>query len=100
MNKRKKKCTAWSAAAASVSMPLRQVWADPVDDVIGPINRLATILFAVLRAVGIIVLGYNIFQLVTAVRSHDPSQRSNALIGVVAGIVLILVEPLVYYIIG
>ena len=100
MDKTKKKSIAWSIAAASVSTPFMQVCADPVDDVIGPISRLAAILFAVLRAVGIIVLGYNIFQLVTAIRSHDPSQRSNALIGVVAGIVLILIEPIVYYIIG
>ena len=88
-----------SLLTAALMFP-RSVYAAATDDVTRPLGRLLELLYAVLSGVGAIILAYNIFQLAISIRSHDPSQRSNALLGVVSGIVILLIPSIVRFIQG
>ena len=46
-------------------------------DPLSTINNLSTFIFGLIRAVGLIVLGWGIVQVGLSFQSHDPSQRSN-----------------------
>ena len=41
------------------------------------INKLSTFIFGIIRAIGMILLGWGIVQIGLALKSHDPSQRAN-----------------------
>ena len=41
------------------------------------INKLSDFIFGLIRAVGMILLGWGIVQVGLSLQSHDPSQRSN-----------------------
>ena len=47
------------------------------DDPLAVINNLSTFIFSVIRAIGMILLGWGIVQIGMALKSHDPSQRAN-----------------------
>ena len=88
-----------AALTAAVMIP-SCVYARATDDVTEPLARILELLYAILSGVGAIILAYNIFQLAISIRSHDPSQRSNALLGVVSGIVIMLIPSIVRFIQG
>ena len=46
-------------------------------DPITVVNNLSDFIFGLIRAVGIILLGWGIVQVGLSLQSHDPSQRSN-----------------------
>jgi len=41
------------------------------------INNLSTFIFGLIRAIGMILLGFGIVQVGLSLKSHDPSQRAN-----------------------
>ena len=45
------------------------------NDPIGVVNNLSSFIFGLIRAVGIILLGWEIVQVGLSFQSHDPSQR-------------------------
>ena len=47
------------------------------NDPLAVINNLSTFIFGIIRAVGMILLGWGIVQIGLALKSHDPSQRAN-----------------------
>ncbi|MBO4359990.1 MAG: hypothetical protein J5822_03845 [Eubacteriaceae bacterium] len=96
----KKTCLFLSTLAGTVSMPVMNAYADPVEEVLEPINRLTSMLYSIASAVGTIILIYNVIQLALTLKSHDPSQRSNALLGVVAGVIIILIPQVVRFLLG
>ena len=89
-----------STLAGAVSMPVMKAYADPVEEVLAPINRLTSMLYSIALAIGTIILIYNVIQLALTLKSHDPSQRSNALLGVVAGVIIILIPQVVRFLLG
>ena len=46
-------------------------------DPLAVINDLSTFIFALIRAIGLILLGFGIVQIGLSLKSHDPSQRAN-----------------------
>ena len=52
------------------------------------IDNLSTFIFRLIRAVGLILLGWGIVQVGLSLQSHDPSQRSNGLLTLAGGIVI------------
>ena len=48
-----------------------------VSDPLAVINNLSTFIFALIRAIGLILLGFGIVQIGLSLKSHDPSQRAN-----------------------
>lgn len=64
------------------------------------VNNLSKFIFSLLRAFGIILLGYGVMQVGLAFKSHDPSQRANGLLTVVGGIVITFAKEIVDLIAG
>jgi len=64
------------------------------DDPLATINNLSDFVFAAIRAVGIIVIGFGLLQFGMSFQSHDPSQRTNGLLCVAGGIVIAMAKPI------
>ena len=57
-------------------------------DPIAVVNNLSEFIFGMIRAVGIILLGWGIVQVGLSVQSHDPSQRSNGFMTLAGGVII------------
>ena len=57
-------------------------------DTLTVINNLSTFIFSLIRAVGLILLGWGIVQVGLSLQSHDPSQRSQGFLTLAGGLVI------------
>ena len=57
-------------------------------DPVGVVNNFSTFMFGLIRAVGMILLGFGVVQVGLSLKSHDPSQRANGFLTVAGGIVI------------
>ena len=70
------------------------------DDPIAVVNRLSEFIFGLIRAVGIILLGFGVLQLGLSLKSHDPSQRANGMLTIAGGIVITFTKEILTLITG
>ena len=70
------------------------------DDPIAVVNNLSTFIFGLVRAVGMILIGYGIVQIGLSLKSHDPSQRANGIMTVAGGIVVTFAKEILNTIAG
>ena len=75
-----------------------QVYAD--GDPLTVVNKLSTFVFSLIRAIGMIILGFGIVQLGLSLKSHDPSQRANGFLTVAGGIVITFAKEILNTITG
>ena len=59
-----------------------------------------TLLFRLIRAIGLILLGFGILQIGLALKSHDASQRANGILTVAGGIVITFTKEILTLITG
>ena len=59
-----------------------------------------TLLFSLIRAVGLILLGFGVLQLGLSLKSHDPSQRANGMLTIAGGIVITFTREILTLITG
>lgn len=64
------------------------------------VNSLSDFIFSLIRAVGLILLGYGILQVGLSLQSHDPSQRSNGILTIAGGIVITFTKEILTLITG
>ena len=64
------------------------------------INNLSTFIFGIIRAIGMILLGWGIVQVGLSFQSHDPSQRSNGFLTLAGGVVITFAKEILDLIIG
>ena len=57
-------------------------------DPLGTINSLSDFIFAAIKAIGIILLGFGIVQIGLSLKSHDASQRANGFLTFFGGVVI------------
>ncbi|NLA87432.1 MAG: glutamyl-tRNA amidotransferase [Clostridiales bacterium] len=69
-------------------------------DPLSVVNNLSTFIFGLIRAVGLILLGWGIVQVGLSLQSHDPSQRSNGFLTIAGGIVITFAKEILDLIIG
>ena len=69
-------------------------------DPLAVINNLNTFIFSVIRAVGLILLGWGIVQIGLSLQSHDPSQRSQGFLTLAGGIIITFAKEILELIIG
>ena len=55
------------------------------DDPLVVVENLSTFIFSLIRAVGLILLGWGIVQVGLSLQSHDPSQRSQGFLTLAGG---------------
>lgn len=68
----------------ALTVPAFAAAADPL----AAVQNLSNFIFSLIRAVGLILLGYGILQVGLSFQSHDPSQRSNGILTIVGGIII------------
>ncbi|MEG0407549.1 MAG: glutamyl-tRNA amidotransferase [Bacilli bacterium] len=64
------------------------------------VNNLSTFIFALIRAIGLILLGFGVVQVGLSLKSHDPSQRANGFLTVAGGIVITFAKEILNLIVG
>ena len=69
-------------------------------DPITVVNNLSDFIFGLIRAVGLILLGWGIVQVGLSLQSHDPSQRSNGFLTLAGGIVITFAKEILTLITG
>ena len=70
------------------------------NDPIAAVNNLSDFIFGLIRAVGLILLGWGIVQVGLSFQSHDPSQRSNGFLTLAGGIVITFAKEILNLITG
>ena len=79
----------YCAAVLSVALVLGcSVTAFAANDPIAVVNNLSDFIFGLIRAVGLILLGWGIVQVGLSLQSHDPSQRSQGFLTLAGGLVI------------
>lgn len=89
-----------ATVAALLTAGLCTVPAFAAGDPIQVVNNLSSFIFGLIRAVGIILLGWGIVQVGMSLQSHDPSQRSNGFLTLAGGIVITFAREILDLIIG
>lgn len=56
--------------------------------------------FSLIRAIGLILLGFGVLQLGLSLKSHDPSQRANGMLTIAGGIVITFTKEILTLITG
>ena len=64
------------------------------------INNLSEFIFGLIRAVGLILLGWGIVQVGLSLQSHDPSQRSNGFLTLAGGVIITFAKEILTLITG
>lgn len=69
-------------------------------DPLAVVNNLSSFIFGMIRAVGLILLGWGVVQVGLSFQSHDPSQRSNGFLTLAGGIIITFAKEILDLIIG
>lgn len=70
------------------------------DDPIAVVNNLSNFIFGLIRAVGMIILGFGVVQVGMSLKSHDPTQRANGIMTLAGGIVITFAKEILSIITG
>lgn len=70
------------------------------DEPIQAVNRLRDFIYSLLSAVGVIMLVWGGVQIALSLKSHDPSQRANALLFIGGALIILFIQPIVTFIQG
>ena len=70
------------------------------NDPLPVINNLSDFVFGLIRAVGMITLGFGIVQVGLSLKSHDPSQRANGFLTLAGGVVITFAKEILNLITG
>ena len=68
--------------------------ASPLDT----INSLSDFIFAAIKAIGLILLGFGIVQIGLSLKSHDASQRANGFLTFFGGVIIAFAKDILYMI--
>ena len=70
------------------------------DDPVKVVNNLSDFIFGVVRAVGMIMLGFAVVQIGLSLKSHDPSQRANGFLTLAGGVIITFAKEILTLITG
>ena len=82
--------------ACAMAIPVSATGGDPLTVV----NNLSEFIFSLIRAIGLILLGWGIVQVGLSLQSHDPSQRSNGFLTLAGGIIITFTKEILTLITG
>ena len=81
-------------------LPLSASATATTGDPLTVVNNLSNFIFSMIRAVGLILLGWGIVQVGLSLQSHDPSQRSNGFLTLAGGIIITFAKEILTMITG
>ena len=64
------------------------------------VNNLSEFIFSLIRAIGLILLGFGIVQIGLSLKSHDPSQRANGFLTLAGGVIIMFAKEILDLITG
>lgn len=99
MNKKGKRMFGIYAAVVFLMSALT-LTAFAANDPLSVVNNLSTFIFGLIRAIGLIILGFGIVQVGLSLKSHDPSQRANGLLTLAGGVVITFAKEILSLITG
>ena len=70
------------------------------DDPMAVVNNLSNFIFGLIRAIGMILLGFGIVQIGLSLKSHDPSQRANGFLTLAGGVIITFAKEILNMITG
>ncbi len=70
------------------------------DEPLTVINNLSDFIFGLIRAVGLIILGFGVVQIGMSLKSQDPSQRANGFLTLAGGVVITFAKEILGIITG
>ncbi len=85
-------------AVMLLSAFITPIYAD--NDPVTVINNFSDFMFGLIRAIGMILLGFGIVQVGLSLKSHDPSQRANGFMTVAGGIIITFAKEILNIIVG
>ena len=77
----------WTALVLSLclfTVPVSAAGGDPLDIV----NNLSDFIFSIIKALGVIILGWGIVQVGMSIQSHDASQRTQGFLCLFGGLMI------------
>lgn len=99
MNNKKRGLIMFSALVLMLTFGGFNVFAAEGDP-ISVVNNLSDFIFSLIRAIGIILLGFGIVQVGMSLKSHDPSQRANGFLTLAGGIIIAFAKEILDLILG
>lgn len=88
---------------AYIALVIAGNFATPVyaaNDPVTVVNNFSEFMFGLIRAIGMILLGFGIVQVGLSLKSHDPSQRANGFMTVAGGIIITFAKEILNIIVG
>jgi hypothetical protein len=70
------------------------------DDPLTVVSNLSDFIFGLIRAIGLILLGFGIVQIGLSLKSHDPSQRANGFLTLAGGVIITFAKEILTLITG
>lgn len=70
------------------------------NDPLQVVNNLSDFIFGLIRAIGLILLGFGIVQIGLSLKSHDPSQRANGFLTLAGGVIITFAKEILALITG
>ena len=69
-------------------------------DPLGVVNNLSSFIFSLIRAIGLILLGWGVVQVGLSFQSHDPSQRAQGFLTLAGGLIVTFAKEILDLITG
>ena len=85
-----------TALVMCATVPVFAAGPDPIT----VIQNLSDFIFGMIRAVGMIMLGFGIVQVGLSLKSHDPSQRANGFLTLAGGVIITFTKEILTMITG
>jgi len=99
MGKKSKKALA-AYAAVVLCLTCFTTTAFAANDPLTVVNNLSDFIFGLIRAVGMILLGFGVVQIGLSLKSHDPSQRANGFLTLAGGVIITFAKEILTLITG
>lgn len=93
-------CSVAMAIAAVCLTPVTAFAAGGSGNPLTVVGNLSDFIFGLIRAIGLILLGFGIVQVGLSLKSHDPSQRANGFLTVAGGIIITFAKEILNLITG
>ena len=86
--------------AMVIMVTISAVSSHAASDPLTVINNLSDFIFSLIRAIGLILLGFGIVQIGLSLKSHDPSQRANGFLTLAGGVIITFAKEILNIIVG
>ena len=68
------------------------------EDPLKVVNNLSNFIFGLIRAIGMILVGFSVVQIGLSIKSHDPSQRANGFLTFAGGLFITFAKDILDFI--